>query len=96
MKEIAPQEWVSEMDFHMPAESSWAEEDEVPILEDLQIAEAAPSSRLRTVLRFIAMAGAAAAVANIGMQHFHSMSSAFQTRSGKSKKNDDFVLPLRF
>jgi len=98
MKDIAPQEWASDMEYHMPVESAWAEEDDVPVLQDLEILGQSQTSFLqfRTLLRFVAMAGAVAAMVSIGMQQFRSIGSALQINAGRSKKDDDFMLPLRF
>lgn len=93
MKQVAPAEWAADMEYHMPAQSEWEEEDSVPVLQDLQH-QTPPGSNVRVVMRWVAMIGAAIAVINIGLEQLKSMRSALGFE--QSKKNDDFELPLRF
>jgi len=97
MKEVAPQEWASDMDFHMPETSEWATEDSIALLEDMQISEGKQQSGMvRSAVRVLAMLSACAAVVHTGMQHCGSIAGALHVGVGSRKKNDDFQLPLRF
>lgn len=97
MKEVAPQEWASDMDFHMPESAEWAADDEIPFLEDLQIGKGKEQSGFfRRMVRVLAMLSASVAVVHIGMQHCGSIAAALNIGISKRKKDDDFQLPFRF
>lgn len=90
LKKAAPQEWASDMEYVMPAKNaSWAQEDDVPILMDMEILNAYSASPLRTVLRFVAILGAALAFWNIGFDYIKAMVSAVRSDVGRSKKEDN-------
>jgi len=95
MKEIAPQEWASDMEFQMPLDKTTWVEDDIQVFKDLEIVRSSRSSQLRTAVRLLAMLGAATAILSIGWQHCKAMLSALRMDS-RGKKDDDFELPLRF
>jgi len=101
MREVAPKEWASEMDIHLPAdETQWSDADELlPLLEDVPPA-AAPWSALRSALRLLAMVGACVAFLRITLEQLEVLMGGIRAKqgggTGRLKKNDDFVLPMTF
>jgi len=96
MKVVAPQEWSSDMEYHMPInDASWTEDEEVPLFADLKAPEQ-QYSQIRAYARLLAMLGAAAAMVNIGSAQLQIMRRAVCGVEGKAKKDDDFLLPMRF
>ena len=95
MKDIAPKEWASDMEYHMPTDTATWVDDDIQVFKDLEIVKVSYSSQLRTAVRLLAMFGAATAILSIGWQHCKSMLSALHLDT-RSKKDDDFKLPLRF
>jgi len=95
MKEVAPVEWISDMEYHMPAGTTWADEDDVPVLEDLQITKTG-TSQLHTVIRWMALLCAAAAMIANGQEQLGTMRAALRGLSASFDKNkhSDFQLPL--
>jgi len=99
MKQVAPAEWASDMDFIMPAnDSSWTEDEDVSLFEDLKsVPRSSVFAGLRSALRMLAMVGACAGFLGISMQYFSDVRRALGISGYKSsKKDDDFLLPMRF
>lgn len=108
LKEVAPQQWASEMDVHLPAEESqWNEDDEsLPMLEEvLATTVSEPSSWIRTLLRLLAMTGACVGFYNVSREGLEIGRAAnamppstfdFPIVHWAKKKNDDMVLPMVF
>lgn len=95
MKQVAPAEWASDMDFQMPAnDTSWAEDDDLPLLEDLKSVRK-ESPWFRTVLRVLAMAGACIGLLGVSLQHVSDIRKEPGIKH-KKKDNDDYFLPVRF
>lgn len=102
MEMVASQEWLSEMELHMPDNSTaWTEAHELPLFDDvegmareLRLSQCL-ESLTRSFARTTALLAAAAAVLLVAIQHCRSVATAFGHGAGKGHKQHS-VLPLRF
>lgn len=101
IKQVTPQEWAtdieSHIEFHMPENSdAWTQEEEVTLFDGVQITSKHKSSIGCNTMRLLAMLVSCTAILRIAFQHCGTIAKALQLDVGKSKKHDDFQLPLRF
>lgn len=121
MKEVAPQEWASDMDIYLPAdEKQWSDADALqPLMEDLHppaskswreidamlpllsgLREVPAAGVLRSAAQLLAMAGACLAFLRISLDHLEVLMGTIRAKrgggTGRLKKDDDFLLPMRF
>jgi len=98
MKQVAPAEWASDMDFHMPADdASWTHDEDLSLFEDMKLAAVKSESSLRSAFRLVAMAGACLGLIGITLQHLGDVRKALGLVDGmKAKQDENFLLPMRF
>jgi len=98
MKQVAPAEWASDMDFHMPADDiSWTHDEDVSLFEDMKLIYPKSESSFRAALRWLAMACACIGFLSISVQQIGEIRKALGMTEGKKARNDEnFLLPMRF